>query len=113
MQLVNDTDRTILIEEDTVVGIAIQAEECNSGEPKQSAGKPVATFKARKAAEMNGKGKKQKPEGQQLPEHLTGLFERSSQGLAEGEKEALKQLLIEYADVFAAHDLDLGCFGAL
>ena len=32
--------------------------------------------------------------------------------LTDQEREDLRQLLIEYADVFAAHDLDLGCFNA-
>lgn len=43
-----------------------------------------------------------------MPEHLVDLYKRSS----EAEKEELKALLIEYADVFSAHDLDLGCFSA-
>ena len=43
-----------------------------------------------------------------VPEHLQSLFERSSEELSAEETLRLKQLLVEYADVFASHDLDLG-----
>ena len=45
----------------------------------------------------------------ELPAHLTELFEKSANHLNEEQKMKLKQTLIEFQDVFAKHDLDLGC----
>ena len=47
---------------------------------------------------------------EQLPEHVHNLFERSKAGLPELEQGKLFDLLCQYADVFAEHDLDLGCY---
>ncbi len=49
----------------------------------------------------------------EVPEHLQDLFERSSAHLSEEQKEQVAKLLIEFEDVFARHDLDLGCFTAI
>jgi hypothetical protein len=85
VQLVNDTDCAILVEEGTVVGTSIPAEECGANAAAQRpAATSTGTYKARKVTKTD-----------ELPEHLKGLFQRSSRGLAGEEKEALKQLLIE------------------
>ena len=47
---------------------------------------------------------------EQLPAKLTELYERSRQELNDSEALQLLELLIEYEDTFAGHDLDLGCF---
>lgn len=44
------------------------------------------------------------------PPHLTDLFEKSKVDLTREQAETLARLLIEYQDVFAQHDLDLGCY---
>ena len=62
-----------------------------------------------------GKREKESKEGatgRKLPEHLTELYTRSGKGLTDKERKKLQQFLVEYGDVFAAHDLDLGCFSA-
>ena len=46
----------------------------------------------------------------QLPEHVHNLFERSKVGLPELEQGKLFDILCQYSDVFAEHDLDLGCY---
>ena len=46
--------------------------------------------------------------GSCLPEHLSELYEKSSTELDGNQRVQLKQLLIEYADVFSSHDFDLG-----
>jgi hypothetical protein len=49
-----------------------------------------------------------------LPAHLTDLYERSIKHLNnEEQKLKLRRLLVEYQDVFARHDLDLGCLMAV
>ena len=45
-----------------------------------------------------------------MPEHLQDLFARSCDGLTEEQSIQVGGLLKEYQDVFAKHDLDLGCF---
>ena len=47
---------------------------------------------------------------QELPDHVCELYERSSEGLPMAEQLKLKELLIEFADVFSQHDLDIGCY---
>ena len=45
-----------------------------------------------------------------LPEHLTQLYLRSLNNLEGEEGTALQELLVQYQDVFARHDFDLGKF---
>ena len=52
-----------------------------------------------------------KPE--ELPEHLIDLFNKASADLDEFEKGKLKETLIEFQDVFATSEYDLGNFSAL
>ena len=46
----------------------------------------------------------------ELPDHLIDLFHRSGEHLSESEKKELRQLLIEYQDIFSRGPTDLGCF---
>ena len=95
LQLVNDTCYTIYLEECTVMGTAAMAEEL-----------PLLERGKRKVRKV------QQATGRKLPEHVTDLYTRLGKGLTDKEREELQQLLVEYGDVFAAHDLDLGCFNA-
>lgn len=45
-----------------------------------------------------------------IPEHLQQLFEESRKNLTREQSDSLAQLLIEYEDVFAKHEFDLGNF---
>ena len=94
IQFVNDTDCTVFMEAGTVVGTVIAGDEMPIPEKK-------GERKVRKV-------RRNEASSQVLPEHLVDLYKRSSEGLTEAEKEELKALLIEYADVFSAHVL--GCF---
>ena len=46
---------------------------------------------------------------EELPIHLKSLFQRSADGLATTEKEALHQLLCQFSNLFSADANDLGC----
>jgi hypothetical protein len=98
IQIVNDTDSAIFLEPDIVIGTARQAQPLDL--------QPRGTRKVRR---VNLQARKNKP----IPPHLVDLYTRSCDGLSAEQQESLKCLLIEYADVFAAHDLDLGTFTAL
>ena len=98
IQFVNDTDCTVFMEAGTLVGTVIAGDQMSI--PEKKGERKVKKVRRNEAS------------SQVLPEHLVDLYKRSSEGLTEAEKEELKALLIEYADVFSAHDLDLGCFSA-
>ena len=44
-----------------------------------------------------------------MPEHLQELFNNTKNGPPEEHVRVIEELLIEFQDVFAKHDLDLGC----
>ena len=48
-----------------------------------------------------------------LPEHLREMFAKSSEHLKPNQKIKLKELLVEYSDIFAKDDFDLGNFTAI
>ena len=48
-----------------------------------------------------------------LPDHLTKLFKDTKQGQPTEHLAGLGLLLIDYSDIFARHDLDLGCFSGI
>ena len=48
-----------------------------------------------------------------VPNHIKDLFVRSRVNLDEEQSVELAQFLIEFADVFAKDDTDLGCFSAI
>ena len=52
-------------------------------------------------------------EEQELPEHLKELYNRTVTDMNDVEKEQVKSLLIEFQDIFAKNDTDLGCFTAI
>ena len=49
-------------------------------------------------------------EEQELPEHLRCLYEECQKRLTTEQAKFVRELLIEFADVFATHDLDIGRF---
>ena len=49
-------------------------------------------------------------EEQELPEHLRCLYEECRKRLTTEQAKFVRELLIEFADVFATHDLDIGRF---
>ena len=48
-----------------------------------------------------------------LPEYLRDMFKRSCEGITPEQAHILANVLIEFSDVFAKSDLDLGCFDAI
>ena len=100
LEFYNDSDSAIQIEPNTLVGTAMGGDVLSPQKPLKRGAKLVRAMKV-------------KTKATQLPAHLVELYERSSKGLSVEEATELRCLLIEYADVFAAHELDLGCFTAL
>ena len=46
----------------------------------------------------------------EVPTHLQVLYDKPSEKLSENERKVLQSVLTDYEDVFAKHDLDIGCF---
>ena len=93
VQLINDTNSTIFVEAETLLGIASEAQVLEANQTEHNQARRAETY-----------------QHQTLPAHLKDLFERSAEDLSPQQREDLKNLLLRYADVFATHDLDLGCF---
>lgn len=53
------------------------------------------------------------PKDTDMPAHIQGLFERSTEHLNAEQSAQLASLLVEFQDVFARDDFDLGCFTAV
>jgi transposase InsO family protein len=97
----NDTDSAIVFKRNSILGTASLADELEV--PEQSASTP----------HVNVTRTKEGAASDRIPEHLVDLYNRSSQGLKEPQKAILKALLIEFQDVFASSEFDLGCFEAI
>ena len=61
-------------------------------------------------AEESGKEQEETATDTELPEHVRGLFEECCKRLTAEQARLVRELLIQFADVFATHDLDIGCF---
>ncbi|KAK3085526.1 hypothetical protein FSP39_004678 [Pinctada imbricata] len=102
MTFFNCSDRTVKLSKGQVVGLAQGFESVISdeNEPEEE---ELCVKQVR--VEVNSTG--------QLPEHLQDLFERSKQELTTEEQNKLKEVLIDNADAFSSHDLDLGSFDTI
>ena len=92
IQLVNDTDDTIVLQRGHIVGNAV---ECDGVllDPKESI--------ARNEESVTKTS---------LPEHLEGLWKRSGKSLNKQETQEVYSLLSEFQDIFSKGSHDLGCF---
>ena len=94
--LVNASDRYYTIKKDTVIGQAIPADPLLPTEDNN-------IYVAENTCA-------QEDEKSSFPERLKPMFDGVSTDLDEDDKEKLKDLLIEYQDIFAKHEFDLGHF---
>ena len=99
MVFINYTDRNIVLKRKQVVG---QATEIHHVVPKIDTDNIKSVNKVSESVNSNT-----------IPDHLQDLYDRSCHMLIEDEQLALKNLLIEYADVFSAHEYDIGNFTAI
>ena len=98
--VLNPTDRTVHLDGNSVLAQAFEVEvvaPIQSSPPEPEPG-------ARTILE---------DENPEVPEHLRDLYQRSAELLDPTQQVALKHLLIEYGDVFACDDFDLGDFTAI
>ena len=104
VQCINDTNITMVVEAGVTIGTVSEAVELKYNHEK---GRSEAV-----RVRLAGKAAK-KYEDMEMPIHLKALYEKSCEGLTEDQMKQLKGLLIEFQDVFAVTDMDLGCFTAV
>ncbi|XP_069125464.1 uncharacterized protein [Argopecten irradians] len=102
MRMINDTDRPIKLRAGTQVGILEPVELLRADLDKTH-----DCFQAN-ATSTEGGGCRHS-ESSEVPEFLKDLILRSSKELSETQQQALTNLLVEFQDTFAQHDLDIGC----
>ena len=133
IDVISDTDVSVTIKNDQAVGTAIEIDEVIT--PEVSHEQPavrslgvsseVSTVAAMlstvPASEVGSHGgmlevtdgkttsSKLQKVTDSLPEHLVTLFQDTNEGQPEEHLIQIGALLKDYADVFASHDLDLGC----
>lgn len=101
----NQTDRFITLKKDSPIGVVMEFDgppiEIEREEDNQS---DENRFEVRNVKLEHDES---------LPEHLTDLYNRATKDLSSEEKQQVHSLLVEYQDIFAKDDLDIGCFTAL
>ena len=109
----NHTDKYITLKKDEVIGCATEIEYCYPTSTEiLDAGIDVNRV-LRTKLDKEPATTNTDPELNELPEHLRKLFEDSTTNLDEDQCNQLKDVLIEFQDVFSKGDHDLGCFTEL
>ena len=96
----NNTDSDVEVEPTQTLGVLknLQAESAEWSDPR---GEVVRTASASNEVEPNP------PD--ELPPHLFELYQESIKYLNEDQKKHLKEILIEFQDIFSKHNYDIGC----
>ena len=106
--LINDTDKYLTLKHEHCVGVAEKIDTLQEAESTPSASDHhVSNVRVIQADSSHTSS------NSEIPDHLKDLFERSINNLSSEESEKLRQVLIEFSDVFAKDDTDLGNFDAI
>jgi hypothetical protein len=89
------TERVVKLNKGECIGEATEAEHLGDSEDSQC----ISKIKTERD-----------PSNQKLPQHLQQLYEKSSKHLLEDQNQQLYSLLLEFSDVFAKDEFDLGSF---
>ncbi|MES9879305.1 MAG: reverse transcriptase family protein, partial [Sedimenticola sp.] len=101
--VVNPSDRNVVLKRKQVVGRAYEGVEII--EPDDDENSDIVNVCRVTSTDHTTNG--------QVPEHLQDLVDRSKEHLDDTEHKQLTKLLLEYQDVFASNDYDLGNFTAI
>ena len=102
--LLNDSRETMLLPQGTLLGVGqqlVEGEVAGEGQHGEKGGGSVAEIK--RLSEPTGTDA-------ELPSHLEEMFRKAGSQLTREQGGALKNLLVEYGDIFAKHEMDLGEF---
>ena len=122
VQIVNDSDIEVNLQSDYVIGSAIEVDKILSDNRLTNASasqEKCSVMPETKSvdlecskigqSEIRHVSKKTNSEKSEVPAHLQVLYDKSSEKLSENERK-VQSVLADYEDVFAKHDLDIGCF---
>ena len=98
MSFVNNSDNQVTLFKNQRVGVAFEVDEIPA---------------INKISDKITVSKVSQPVEQEVPEYLKDLFQRSCSELNEKQQVTLRELLINYADVFSSHEYDIGSFTAI
>lgn len=137
MRIINDSERQVILKKGFHLANATEVSEIFSSEVRPLVSSPTAIVPIKGSVSVltsntadsasavdcrldaNGSGgsasgplptNASTADNNQLPIQLQDLFKRSQQNLSDDQVQELSQLLQHFHDVFAKHDLDLGCF---
>ena len=121
LPVINDTGCYLTLKKDSMVGSAIEVDDLVDDKlvedtetdaevdlcfPDGNEAELVETFNILRTSTETA----QLGNCKELPAHLTDLFETSKINLSASDQMKLKELFIEFKDVFSKGDDDLGCF---
>ncbi|XP_048246357.1 uncharacterized protein LOC125377354 [Haliotis rufescens] len=112
--MINPTESTVKLSEGQEVGLASEVEEINPDEDSQGQGWSETTHQDE--GDIDSQTDDESVTSTPFPnppQHLEDLYYRSSTHLKLPDIRKLAELLIEFQDVFARDELDLGNFSAL
>ena len=105
LNVINDTDRYVTLKPGCHVANATEAYQCEAA-CAAPAGIVIRQLEGVSEGDLQQQLDKVK---QLMPSHLKDLFSRSVVGLTLDRAAKVGVLLISYEDIFARHDLDIGC----
>ena len=123
VQIVNDSDIEVNLQSDYIIGSATEVdiilsdnrlmnasasqEKCSVMPETESVDLECSKIGQSEIMQVSKVTNSEKSE---VPAHLQGLYDKSSEKLSENERKVLQSVLTDYEDVFAKDDLDIGCF---
>ena len=102
----NPTDIKITLKENQLFGLGIEADTVMDTNISDIHTIKINSIKRSHPVEEQERGNLER----QLPEHLNDLYQRSIQNLNKTEAAEIAKLLLDYQDIFAKNDLDIGVF---
>ena len=106
LSVINDTDRYVTLKPGCHVANATEAYQCEMACAAPDGFMMIRQLEGVSECDMQQQLDKVK---QLMPSHLKDLFSRSVVGLTLDRAAKVGVLLISYEDIFARHDLDIGC----
>ena len=111
--ILNPTDKFIHLKAGHVIGNAVPSDIVLTAFSGDTVSEKEDTDSSRNSMEVPSLREVQLQENSsntEIPDHVKELLDRSKDGLDEWSFLQLRDLVVEYADVFSKGDFDLGCF---
>lgn len=110
LHVINLTDKYITVPRATSIGTVMEAVEVLDEDLDDSDVPAIRKVEVSSPEQAEAELDRLKEE---MPNHLQDLFKRSISEITNEQAVQLGNLLIDFQDIFAKHDLDIGCFEGL